>query len=139
MTMLTDLRLNGELTKEEFQSKKQKLKDRQYEINALLLNYDKADDKFTETTEMLINIASEALETFKSSEMDKKRQILNFIFANLELKGCKMHYSLRFPFDKLQEVANCPEWRGVVDNFRTELTTKMLIVQMSDTLTSQLY
>ena len=47
LNSLIDLRLNGELTKEEFQAKKQQLKDRQYEIDRLLRVYDEADDKFT--------------------------------------------------------------------------------------------
>ncbi|WP_341789671.1 hypothetical protein [Rickettsia endosymbiont of Polydrusus tereticollis] len=47
-----------------------------------------------------------AYETFKGSTIAEKREFLNFVFANLTLKGCKVHYSLRFPFDKLQELAN---------------------------------
>jgi site-specific DNA recombinase len=113
---LTDLRLNGELTKEEFQVKKQKLKDRQYEISELLLTYDKADDKFTETATMLINIASEALETFVSSELAKKREMLNFIFQNCKLEGQKLLYTLRFPFDVFEKTTTRPEWLGRLDS-----------------------
>ena len=108
--------MDGELTKEEFISAKQKLKDRQYEISKQLLNYDKADDKFIETTEMLINIASAALETFKSSETPKKREMLNFVFQNLELKGSKLLYKLAFPFDIFEKTTTGSEWRRERDS-----------------------
>ncbi|WP_375333981.1 hypothetical protein [Candidatus Tisiphia endosymbiont of Xenochironomus xenolabis] len=91
MNLLIDLRLNGELSTEEFQAKKQQLKDRQYEINRLLKIYDEADDKFTDTVSTLITLASEAYETFKGSTIAEKRELLNFIFSNLTLEGCKLH------------------------------------------------
>jgi hypothetical protein len=103
--------MDGELTKEEFIAAKQKLKDRQYEISNQLLDYDKADDKFIETTEMLINIASEALETFDSSSVDKKQQMLKFVFSNCELEGSKLVYKLAFPFDIFEKTTTGTQWR----------------------------
>ena len=88
-----------------------KLKDRQYEINRLLHAYDEADDKFIDTTEMLINFASEAYETFKGSEISKKRKMLNFVFQNLKLNGQKLEFILRFPFDIFQKTTTRIEWR----------------------------
>jgi hypothetical protein len=122
--------MDNELTKEEFQTAKQKLKDRQYEISKELLTYDKADDKFIETTEMLINIASAALETFKSSETPKKREMLNFVFQNLELKGSKLLYKLAFPFDVFEKTTTCTEWRGAWDELRTFSEFKIGIIQL---------
>ncbi|WP_342278416.1 recombinase family protein [Candidatus Tisiphia endosymbiont of Myopa tessellatipennis] len=61
LNSLIDLRLNGELSTEEFQRKKQQLKDRQYEIDRLLKTYDEADDKFTDTATTLITLASQGL------------------------------------------------------------------------------
>ncbi len=113
---LVDLRINSELSKEEFQIKKQKLKDRQYEIRELLRTYDEADDKFSDTTATLINLASEALETFKGSEMAQKRKMLNFVFQNLKLKGCKLEYTLRFPFDIFEKTTTRTGWRRERDS-----------------------
>ena len=116
LSSLVDLRLEGELSKEEFQSKKRKLKDRQYEISQLLYAYDEADDKFIDTTEMLINFASEAYETFKGSETSKKRKMLNFVFQNLKLNGQKLEFTLRFPFDIFQKTTTRTEWLGRMDS-----------------------
>jgi hypothetical protein len=107
------------LTREEFARKKSQLKDRQYEINELLDSYDKVDDKFSKKLVDLISITNNAYETFKGSTIAEKREFLNFIFANLSLKGCKVHYSLVFPFTELKNLANCSEWRGAWHGLRT--------------------
>ena len=108
---LIDLVADGILTREEYLKKKSQLKERQYELTDLLKSYDKVDDKFSKKLVDLINITSNAYETFKGSTINEKRELLNFIFANLELRGCKLHYSLVFPFTELQKVANCTTWR----------------------------
>ena len=116
LNSLVDLRLNNELSKEEFQAKKQQLKDRQYEILQLLRNYDEADDKFIDTTATLINLASEAYETFKGSEMPQKRKMLNFVFQNLKLNVQKLEFTLRFPFDIFKKTNTRIEWRRERDS-----------------------
>ncbi|WP_341753682.1 hypothetical protein [Candidatus Tisiphia endosymbiont of Dioctria rufipes] len=89
LNSLIDLRLNGELSTEEFQRKKQQLKDHQYEIDRLLKTYDEADDQFTDTATTLITLASETYETFKGSESPQKRKMINFVFQNLKRQGQK--------------------------------------------------
>ena len=108
---LIDLVADGTLTREEYSSKKKKLKERQYELSELISSYDGIDDKLSKKLLDFINITTNAYETFKGSNMDEKREFLNFVFANLSLRGEKLDYSLAFPFDKLQEMANCPTWR----------------------------
>ncbi len=116
LNTLLELRLGGELSKEEFQAKKQQLKDRQYEIDRLIKIYDEADDKFTDTASTLITLASEAYETFKNSETPEKRKMINFVFQNLKLNGRNLHYHLRFPFDIFEKTRNRTEWRREGDS-----------------------
>ena len=130
LNSLVDLRLNNELSKEEFQAKKQQLKDRQYEILQLLRNYEEADDKFTDTTATLINLASEAYETFKGSEMPQKRKMLNFVFQNLKLNGQKLEFILRFPFDICKKATTRIEWRGAWYTLRTLNQHRLKIIHM---------
>ncbi|WP_341747848.1 hypothetical protein [Candidatus Tisiphia endosymbiont of Dascillus cervinus] len=118
LNSLIDLRLSGELSKEEFQAKKQQLKDRQYEIARLLKVYEEADDKFTDTVTMLITLASEAYETFKGSEMPQKRKMINFVFQNLKLRGKKLETSLRFPFDIFEKTTTCTKMAGRSGQFQ---------------------
>jgi hypothetical protein len=78
---------------------------------------------------MLITLASEAYETFKGSEMPQKRKMINFVFQNLKLRGKKLEPVLRFPFDIFKKKTTCTEWRGIVDNFRTTIDIKLLVIQ----------
>lgn len=59
----------------------------------------------------LIGLASGALETFKGSTIEGKRKLINLVFANLKLKGHKLEYTLRPPFDMFVKLPKNGEWR----------------------------
>lgn len=109
---LLDLMMEKVITKEEFEAKKRKLKDRQYEIDELVRSYDEADDIFTKRLIDLLNMASGALERFRGSNIAEKREILNFVFLNLKLKGKKLEYTMRCPFDAFSECDDIEKWSG---------------------------
>ena len=106
-----DLHLEGKITKEEFESKKSQIKDKQYELDSLILTYDKADDKFTKKLCALLTIASDSDKIWTGSTISEKRELLNFVFANLQLKGATLCYTLRKPFDNMLNQADCIKWR----------------------------
>lgn len=58
----------------------------------------------------LINIATNAYETFKGSTIPEKREFLNFIFSNLNLNGRKLGYTWAFLFSELVKLTNRSEW-----------------------------
>ncbi|ABE04748.1 hypothetical protein A3306_05610 [Rickettsia bellii] len=66
------------------------------------------DDKLFKKLLDFINITTNVYEIFKGSTIQEKRGFLNFVFANLQLKGGKLDYSLAFPFDKMQKIEGCP-------------------------------
>lgn len=78
---------------------------------------------------MLMTLVSETYKTFQGSEMPQKRKMIKFVFQNLELNGKKLETSLRFPFDIFEKTTTRTEWRGVVNNFRTQSDTKLLVIQ----------
>ena len=106
-----DLLADGVLTREEFMHKKMQIKERQQELTEMIAGCDRIDDRFSQKLARLINITTEAYETFKGSNLEEKRQLLNFIFSNLFLNGSKLEYDLAFPFDQLAKLTNCSEWR----------------------------
>ena len=55
---LLDLMMDSSITKEEFEAKKRKLKDRQYDIGELIKSLDEAEDTFTKRLICLINLAN---------------------------------------------------------------------------------
>jgi site-specific DNA recombinase len=100
---LLDLMMDGSITKEEFEAKKRKLKDRQYDIGELIKSLDEADDTFTKRLICLINLANGALEKFKGSNVGEKREMMNFVYSNLSLRGKNLEYSMRSPFKEFAE------------------------------------
>ncbi|PIR37294.1 MAG: hypothetical protein COV34_03280 [Candidatus Zambryskibacteria bacterium CG10_big_fil_rev_8_21_14_0_10_42_12] len=107
---LWDLRLEDDpcITKDLFADKLKQLKEEQTEIRMKSAQYDKADEKFYITANVVLNMVRSALDIFKSSEPAEKRQMLNFIFQNFQLSGKKLDYALREPFDSVAKYANCP-------------------------------
>lgn len=116
---LTDLRLDGELTKEEFSAQKKRLKARQYEITDLLHAYDVTDDEFSNKLNYMIELASGALKEFKSSGVDQKRELLNYVFQNLRMNRKNLEYTMAKPFDSIAQCAKTGEWCPSCDDTRT--------------------
>lgn len=107
---LLDLMMEKVITKEEFEIKKRKLKDRQYEIDDLIRCYDETDDVFTKRLIELLNLSAGALDRFRGSNIAEKRDLLNFVFLNLKLNGKKLEYTIRCPFDAFAQCDDLTKW-----------------------------
>lgn len=98
------------IEKQEFEVKKKRLKDRQYQIDELIRSFDEADDSFNDRLMNLVELASSAVNHFRTSDIFGKRELLNFIFQNLSLRGKKLEYTMRSPFKEFAEVSKIEEW-----------------------------
>jgi hypothetical protein len=65
-------------------------------------------------------IATKAYDVFESSEAPTKRELLSFLFSNLELRGRKLEYKLKRPFDAVLSAATRSDWLPLVNALRTE-------------------
>ncbi len=72
--------------------------------------HNNADDNFSERLISLVELASSASETFQGSTVEGKRKLINFVFSNLELKGEKLDFTLRPPFDMFIKCTKIEEW-----------------------------
>lgn len=64
-----------------------------------------ADESAHVTANTVLSLASRARDIFESSEVDEKRQLLNFVFQNLELKEKKLSVTLREPFKMIKDAS----------------------------------
>ena len=69
-----------------FNQKLKEYKDREQEISRELERYAIKDTNAHVTANMVLSLANRARDIFESSVVDEKRQLLNFVFQNLELK-----------------------------------------------------
>lgn len=61
------------------------------------------------------NLAARAKEIFESSEVDEKRQLLNFVFQNLKLDGKNLSIETCELFTTLVDYKKCPKGWGNLD------------------------
>lgn len=127
---LLDLLLAKSITQDTYDAKQQKFKQRQYEIHQELGSHHHADDSFKVTVSTLVSVASRAYELFMSSKNEQKRQLINFMFSNLQLKGAKLDYTLRTPFHLMQNVGGYENWLAVLHTIRTEYFKDIMAVQV---------
>jgi hypothetical protein len=63
--------------------------------------------------------AAGAILSRQCSKTEQKRQLIAFVFSNLRLKGKKLEFSLRSPFDLMVNRANHTSWLPFLDTYRT--------------------
>jgi hypothetical protein len=117
-----DLLLDGTIGKEDYEFKKQRLREQQRDIYRQMESQSNADENFNNTLISLLKLSAKAWEVFQGSTVVKKRELVNLVFANLQLNGASLCYSLRKPFDAFVNCHECQEWRAFVDSLRTPET-----------------
>lgn len=109
---LLDLFLEQSITKPDYDKKQHDFHQRRHEINRELSAHIHADDSFRITVSSLFSLASRAYQLFRSSKNEQKRQLINFMFSNLQLRGKTLEYSMRSPFHLMVKPHSYQEWLG---------------------------
>ncbi len=107
-----DLLADGNITKEMFDEKLKEYKKRQSEIETEMSMHTEADESFYLTANTVLNLAKRAGEIFESSKVDEKRQLLNLLLQNLELKEKKLVFMAREPFNTMLKFNERPIGQG---------------------------
>jgi len=71
------------------------------------------------TASAVLSLAQRALEIFRNSEIMEKRQLLNFLLQNPQLKGKELVFTLKAPFDRVLEANRCVEMLRSLAEVRT--------------------
>jgi site-specific DNA recombinase len=109
------------ITQDEYDKKARELKEKQFELSEKLSKLTYADKEYSITLISLLNICSRALELFGSSKVEQKRQLINCLLSNLKLRGKKLEYTSKKPFDALVDLDYRSNWLATVDKVRTAL------------------
>jgi hypothetical protein len=125
---LTDLFLDGEFDEDEYREKRKSLEQKRNDIVKKIESNDRADNNFSECLINTLQLASSAGKTFKGSTVEEKRKLINLVFANLELKGQKLEFTLCPPFDAFVEMDKNGEWCTLVDRFRQIHKLRVVII-----------
>ena len=115
-----DDKLDGLIDEGLFRQKLEDYKKRQGELRDQLARHETADLQFHVTANLVMQLAKRAWEIFESSEVEEKRQLLNFVFQNLKLDGKNLLVSTCEPFHLFIQVKDSPGRMGVVGLEPTE-------------------
>jgi site-specific DNA recombinase len=129
LAVLLDLRLDKSITGDEYDKKARELKERQTEIALRIEQHQKGEGDYRMTLETLISVASRAAELLERSKTEQKRELLAFVFSNLRLRGKKLEFSLRSPFDLMVNRVDHSSWLAFLNTVRTERFDQVLEIR----------
>ena len=111
------------ITANEYDRKVQELKKKERDIYEQLKDHSKADEEFLISSSYILELAHNGYSLFKSSQTAKKREILNFVFANFQADGSKLLYKTKEPFWELLFCAESWKWLSLFDWVGTQIRT----------------
>lgn len=114
-----DDKLDGLIDEKLYLEKVKAYKSRQLEILEEMKRHEVADEHYYITANTVLNLASRAREIFESSEVNEKRQLLNLVFQNLQLRDVNLSVQVTEPFKTMVDYKECPtNWRWRESNSR---------------------
>ena len=78
--------------------------------------HSEAEEDFAITSIYLLELANRTSEIFKSSKVEQKQHLINFVLSNLQLKDKKLLYEAKKPFDLLLQMAKNQDWLPGLDS-----------------------
>lgn len=69
--------------------------------------YTEADENYYLTANITLSLAKRVKEIFEISELEEKRQLLNFLLQNFKLDGKNLLFEPKTPFDAVLELSEC--------------------------------
>jgi hypothetical protein len=81
-----------------------------------LEQHTKGDEQFKIALSTLLSLSSRIGALFESSKIDEKRKLIGFVFSNLSIRGTKLEFSLRKPFNLFLNIGEYQEWLGRLDS-----------------------
>ena len=107
---LVDSKCDGSITSDLYAKKIIEYTDKQQDLEDKLRAYTLADKTYYLTINKAISLAQRAYDIFLKAQPHEKRQLLNFLLQNCWLRGRKLQFKLKAPFDTVLLASNCPNW-----------------------------
>lgn len=110
------MHLDGKVDSDTYHIKLKEYKKRQHEITSEMQIHVDIDETCLITAKTVFDLAKRAREIFDSSNMDKKQQLLRFMFSNLKLDGKNLYLELHEPFFSMSKINDQHVWLGRRDS-----------------------
>ena len=110
MDRLLDLYLAKSIPEETYINKRKSLESEMSKVKSETELHQNADGDFKNTVMTAFGLANKASEIFESSKTSEKRELIAFVFSNLKLRGAKLEFELKKPFDMMVNLSTRAEW-----------------------------
>ena len=111
---LQDDKYDGSITNYFYDKKFKEYTEKQAKLMTEISKHDKANNQYYITANTILNLAKRARKIFENSEVAEKRQFLNYLLQNCQLKDKNLSYKLKTPFDTVLSASKCsnllPGW-----------------------------
>lgn len=102
---LIDMRAGGEITKDDFSSRKEILLQEKKRIQGLLDDIDHSVNSWMKNAETVFDFAATAKKRFETGSLKEKGKLLMMLGSNLTLTNKELHISLEKPLEIIQEAS----------------------------------
>jgi len=105
--------------KEMYKELKQEIDNKIIEISEQISKLSQSTYDWLQQSSNLLKLANRAKKLFLEGNQEQKRQLLNSVSSNLVLRGRKVHYTYKKPFDILAKTGERCDWLGSCYDLRT--------------------
>ena len=117
LSRLYESYLDGDITKDFYKAKKLELTTEQSQLHTKLASIDTAGKEYYDNSLRVMELVQNAPLLFrKTTDPEEKRQILNMLFQNLELKDDQLRWKYKKPYDSMASYTNDSSWLGMRDS-----------------------
>ncbi len=113
---LLEVYLDREITKDVYDTKHEDYNSKLNLLNLELEEHTKGDYDYQTTVASVFSIARRSMQIFESSEVDEKRQFINYLIQNPTVSGKKLDFTIASPFNLVLELSSRPMLLGYKDS-----------------------
>jgi site-specific DNA recombinase len=113
---LTDMRLGGEIDREEYLLKKQELLKERTRLNSLLSDDEDGSNHWLEYAEQFADTVASAKDIALEGTLEEKRDLLVYVSSNCFVKNGKLDITLKKPYSMLPSTQDHTLWRPLEDS-----------------------
>ena len=110
ISIMYEDRLSGSITIDFYNKKFSELMEKKQENEFKMKRLNNANKNYYITANTILSLAQRAPEIFESSEPEEKKQLVNFVFQNLQLDGKKLLFKTKTPFERVLEYQSTHNW-----------------------------
>ena len=116
LNRLFDMRIDGELTEEDFKTKEQEYKGQLIEVKTQIDSAKTINPNFYEDGCQTLELSNRLYPLYVKANYERKAKILKFVASNYTLTDATLYPTYRKPFSFIAKGLSCSNWLPLVDS-----------------------